>query len=140
MPYQDGSLPVAQKVTVSLVDDLDGSTASGTVPFALDGRSYDIDLSDEHAEALRTAFAPYIAAARKPGGRRSPSTSSTAARRQDNAEIRKWANENGHNLSDRGRIPASVVDAYENRNVTQATEKSKSKKPKVATDPFATAS
>ncbi|HEY2203102.1 MAG TPA: Lsr2 family protein [Pseudonocardia sp.] len=140
---------MAQKVTVSLVDDLDGSQASGTVEFALDGRSYAIDLSDENAQVLRGALAPYVEVARKSGGRGRGATGGTATpsnRRQDTAEIRTWAQENGHEVSDRGRIPAAVVDAYEARNnVTQVAEKprSTSKKkaaPKVTTDPFATAS
>ncbi|WP_345713818.1 Lsr2 family protein, partial [Kineococcus glutinatus] len=60
---------MAQKVQVLLVDDVDGGEAAETVSFALDGVSYEIDLSDEHAGALRDAFAPWIGHARRVGGR-----------------------------------------------------------------------
>jgi hypothetical protein len=137
-------IPVAQKVIVSLVDDLDGSTASTTVEFALDGRSYEIDLSDQNADGLRKAFAQYVESARKAGGgRRSASPAPSASRRQDTAAIRTWAQENGHTVSDRGRIPTAVIEAYENRNVASATEepkaKSKKAKAKGATGPAAAA-
>jgi len=48
---------MAQKVDVRFVDDLDGSEASGTVSFALDGRAYEIDLSEENAAKLRDSLA-----------------------------------------------------------------------------------
>jgi len=62
---------VAQQVNVMLVDDIDGSAASETVAFALDGRQYQIDLSEKHAQDLRAAVAAFVAAARRGGGRRS---------------------------------------------------------------------
>ena len=54
---------MAQKVDVKYVDDLDGSDASGTVAFALDGKSYEIDLSDDNAARLRDSLASFVAAA-----------------------------------------------------------------------------
>src|ERR687890_2480042 len=62
---------MAQQRTVRFVDDLDGSEASGTVDFGLDGRRYEIDLSDDNAATLRDALAPFVGAARKSGGRES---------------------------------------------------------------------
>jgi hypothetical protein len=136
---------VAKQVIYSLVDDLDGGTASSTVEFALDGRSYEIDLSDQNADGLRKAFAQYVESGRKAGGgRRSASPAPSASRRQDTAAIRTWAQENGHTVSDRGRIPGAVTEAYENRNVASATEEPKAKakktKGKTATEPAAAAS
>ena len=60
---------MAQQTTVRFIDDLDGSDASGTFDFAIDGRQYQIDLSDENAAKLRDTLAPYVGAARKAGGR-----------------------------------------------------------------------
>jgi len=57
---------MAQKVIVSLVDDLDGKKADETVDFTLDGTSYQIDLSSKNATKLRGAFTSYIEAARRP--------------------------------------------------------------------------
>ena len=59
---------MAQKIQTLFIDDIDGSEAEGTVRFALDGAEYEIDLSAEHAQALRDALAPFVAAARRAGG------------------------------------------------------------------------
>jgi len=115
---------MAQKVTVSLVDDLDGSTAEETIEFGLDGSSYEIDLSVPNASKLRDMLADYVTNARKAGGRRKASAparrSSGGGRasvdREQNAAIREWARKNGYNVSDRGRIPAEVLDAYHKGN------------------------
>ena len=115
---------MAQKVDVRFIDDLDGSEAAGTVSFALDGRSYEIDLSDANAARLRDALASYVAVARRSGGssgrrgRSAPRDATdvpapTRPSREATAAIRTWARENGHEVSERGRIPNSVVQAYE---------------------------
>ncbi len=113
---------MAQKVTVTLVDDLDGGTAEETVEFGIDGVAYEIDLSSGNAGKLRGSLADYVTNARKAGGRRkvagparrvSGSGSGRASvDREQNAAIREWARKNGYNVSDRGRIPAEVLDAY----------------------------
>jgi nucleoid-associated protein Lsr2 len=115
---------VAQKVTVSLIDDLDGDKADETVEFGVDGKSYEIDLSSSNADKLRDALASYVAAARRPGGRRRSgggAAASAAARRpsvdrEQNQAIRDWARKRGMKVSDRGRIPADVLEAYHQEN------------------------
>ena len=116
---------MAQKVTVSLIDDLDGDKADETVEFGLDGKSYEIDLSTGNAGKLRDALASYVSAARRPGGRRrsgggGPAASATARRpsvdREQNQAIRDWARKRGMKVSDRGRIPADVLEAYHQEN------------------------
>jgi hypothetical protein len=116
---------MAQQVNVKFVDDLDGSDAAGTVSFGLDGKIYEIDLSDDNAAKLRDSLAAFVGAARKSGGsavtgsRRSQKmTASSAPRpqslnRDQTAAIRAWARQNGHQVSDRGRISKTVVDAFE---------------------------
>lgn len=114
---------MAQKVLVSLVDDLDGSEADETVEFGLDGISYQIDLSTDNAGELRDALAQYIEHARRSGGRKrsaarvaaGPSRPATVDREQNQA-IRAWARKSGFNVSDRGRIPTEVVEAYHKKN------------------------
>jgi hypothetical protein len=110
---------MAQKVTVTLVDDIDGSEAEETVEFGLDGATYQIDLSTDNAEALRDALADYVEHARRSGGRkrqvgrpagRAPRTAS--ADREQNQAIREWARKQGFKVSDRGRIPSEVVEAF----------------------------
>jgi nucleoid-associated protein Lsr2 len=113
---------MAQKVQVLLVDDLDGGEASETVSFALDGSNYEIDLSGKNATELRDAFAKYVGAARKAGrsasssGSRSSSRrssgSSTSMDRDQAAAIRSWAKKQGLKVSDRGRIPATIIEQY----------------------------
>jgi len=105
---------MAQKVEVKLIDDLDGSEATQTVLFALDGKTYEIDLNDGHAAELRDALAPYLGAARKVSGARGGVRRIGSAKpAEDSGTIREWARQNGYEVSDRGRVPASVREAYE---------------------------
>ncbi len=115
---------VAQKTLVQLVDYLDGSEAQESVSFALDGTSYEIDLSEQHAAELRDALAPFVGAARKAGGnagsgrrgggrRGSGGGSSSSSDRDRTAQIRAWAREQGMEVNERGRIPNRIVQAYE---------------------------
>ena len=108
---------MAQRVNVVLVDDLDGTDASETVNFALDGVDYEIDLSDEHASELRNALSLYVGHGRRTGGRRKSAkrTSATPSSSGDGAsaaDIRAWARENGWDVPERGRVSAEVREAY----------------------------
>ncbi|XHM66163.1 Lsr2 family protein [Streptomyces nigra] len=106
---------MAQQIVTQLIDDLDGSEASETIVFGLDGRTYEIDLTDKNAAKLRKALAPYVDKGRKMsqtrGGRRGGATQS-AASSGDTALIRAWAKENGYEVNDRGRVPAEIKEAY----------------------------
>ena len=116
---------MAQQMTVSYLDDIDGGKAAETVTFGLDGAQYEIDLNAKNAKTLRRAVAEFVEAGRKvkpvssTAGRavsRSPRGSSTAKRsavsRGDSGLIRAWAAENGIDVSERGRISASVREQY----------------------------
>jgi hypothetical protein len=121
---------MATRTVVTLVDDVDGSVAEESVSFGLDGVEYEIDLSTEHAEALRGVLEPYTAAARRTGGRRGSRASSrpaatgssgsaggdgggAARSRSTNAQIRAWAADHGVTLAERGRLPGRVIEAFE---------------------------
>ncbi|MCQ4080988.1 Lsr2 family protein [Streptomyces sp. RB6PN25] len=111
---------MAQKVQVLLVDDITGGEADETVTFALDGATYEIDLTTENADKLRGLLADYVEAGRRTGGRSSRgrgrasrSAAGSAAAGQDTAKIRAWAKENGYEVNDRGRVPATIREAYE---------------------------
>ena len=120
---------MARQTIELLIDDLDGSRLGegegDTVTFALQGSEYSIDLSSQHIDELNEALAKYVAAAQKIGGRRT--SASTAASRSNNgsakagsaksdkadlAAVRAWARDNGHEVSDRGRVSQKVLDAY----------------------------
>jgi hypothetical protein len=112
---------MARRIVHQLVDDLDGTVLEvgegETVLFSLDGTAYEIDLTDGNAAALRASLAPYLAAARSISSSR-PSSSGGGARRrrtgqQDFSAVRAWAKSNGYKVSERGRVPASVLEAYE---------------------------
>jgi hypothetical protein len=110
---------MAQKVTTHLVDDLNGETIDDgkgqTVSFSFDGNQYEIDLTDDNVDALRDAFSDYIAAARKISARQARTSGGSMAKRGNSEElskIREWANANGHEVSNRGRISQAVRDAY----------------------------
>src|SRR5689334_17409203 len=115
---------MAQKVLVEMLDDIDGTPAAHTVPFSLDGVTYEIDLSDDNAAALRDELARYIAAGRRTGGRKvrvatgQSTTSSTD--RERNQQIRAWANANGYEVSERGRLSSEVISAYEAAQAAEA--------------------
>jgi hypothetical protein len=105
---------MAQKVQVLLVDDLDGGEASETVSFSLDGTAYLIDLSSDNAGKLRKEFAQYIDHARRDGaGGRRRGRARTGPGRERSAEIRAWAKDRGRKVSERGRIPATIIAEYE---------------------------
>ncbi|MGQ0779232.1 MAG: histone-like nucleoid-structuring protein Lsr2 [Pseudonocardiales bacterium] len=116
---------MAQKTVVTMVDDLTGEEAEdiGTVEFALDGVSYELDLSDENATKLRNALAQYTGAGRRTGGRRragrvssragTSSSMTSSYNRETLKSIRGWAKQNGHNVSDRGRLSGEVLEAWE---------------------------
>lgn len=123
---------MAQKTIVTLVDDLTGEEAEdiSTVEFALDGVSYEIDLDEKNGARLRDALADYVAAARRTGGRRSSgrrrsagagsgtprATSPGGYDRETSKQIRAWAKGQGYEVSDRGRVPNNVVEAWEAQN------------------------
>jgi hypothetical protein len=102
---------VAQKIQTLFIDDLDGSPADGTIRFALDGTSYEIDLSTQHAQALRAALSPYADAARpEPGTRRpAPPRRKPGAGSPDSTQVRDWARTQGIDVKTRGRIPAGLI-------------------------------
>jgi len=120
---------VAQKVQVMLVCDLHEDEVEGveTVAFGLDGASYEIDACEEHASEIRDAMASFVGAARR-AGRPSPTTGPKRASRSPKSapasaaggggkehvqEVREWARQNGHTVSERGRLSGAVVAAYE---------------------------
>lgn len=107
---------MAQRVNITLVDDIDGSDATETVTFGLDGTTYEIDLNDANAAALRDAMSGYVGHARKVAGgrraRRAPSASSSTSS-SNTKDVREWARANGYEVSDRGRISADVQQAYD---------------------------
>jgi len=109
---------MSQKLNVLLVDDLDGSYASETVPFSLDGHHYEIDLNSEHAHELRDQLGRYAKAARtvtKPASRPAQARRTPEADPR-NKEIRDWAMQRGLYVSSRGRIPTALRTRYEAEN------------------------
>ncbi|MFJ9729646.1 Lsr2 family protein [Streptomyces sp. NPDC101209] len=105
---------MAQKIITQVLDDLDGSEASETIVFGLDGKTYEIDLNDKNAAKLRKAFAPYVEKGRKVNqprvGRRG--TAGRDAADGDPTLIRMWAKENGYEVNERGRVPKDIKEAY----------------------------
>jgi hypothetical protein len=110
---------MAQKVNIVLVDDLDGSEADETVTFGLDGTTYEIDLTEANARALREALSGYVGHARKVTGgarrgRKSSGSSGAGSTSGSNTrDVREWAKGQGMDVSERGRISADVQQAYD---------------------------
>lgn len=119
---------MSKHTIITFVDDLDGSDAAETITFSLDGKAYEIDLSEEHATALRENLADYIEHARKAGGKKGGGgggkkakatlelvqgdETSPGAGREQAAAVRDWARRNGHTVNDRGRIAKPVLEAF----------------------------
>ena len=104
---------MAPRVTVELEDDLDGGPADETLRFGLDGTEYEIDLRKTNASKFRRQIAPYLDHARKAGRGQRRRPARTPSGRERSGDIRAWAKGQGISVSERGRIPASVVERYE---------------------------
>ncbi len=107
---------MAQQTTVTLTDDLDGGKAAETVSFGLDGRIYEIDLSKKNAAALRKALGEFTASARQVRSGRPVVRTAQPSGKVDARAIREWAQENGYKVSARGRVPADVVERFQEAN------------------------
>ena len=113
---------MSQKTIVQLFDDLDGTSTEDiqTISFVLDGVEYEINLSEDNASKLRDSLTAFIESARRTGGRMkrgaaaaTPPTTGSGRSREQTQAIREWARNNGHDVSERGRIPAAVIEAFE---------------------------
>ena len=103
---------MAKRTITQLIDDLDGSPATETVSFAVDGVNYEIDLGDANAAKLRDDFAVWTAHATRVGGRKRTGVTPGASNKEDLDAIRTWARDNGFKVADRGRISSEVKEAY----------------------------
>lgn len=104
---------MVQKQIVELIDDVTGEPAQETVGFGLDGVVYEIDLTTASAAELRSSLNPWVSAGRRVGGTRKSASGIAPGRRAELAKIRDWARSNGYQVSDRGRVAADIVDAYD---------------------------
>ncbi|GAA2604287.1 Lsr2 family protein [Streptomyces axinellae] len=101
---------MAQRVVVTLSDDIDGGEAAETVTFGLDGRSYEIDLTTDNAKRLRTELAPFVEAGRKRA--KSGKTYHRTPVPPDPRAVRAWAESNGFEVPAKGRIPKKIYEAF----------------------------
>lgn len=116
---------MAQKIMVSLVDDIDGGEAAETVTFAVDGVQYEMDLSTKNGEKFRKAITPFVDKARRVGRAKDSRTATATAHRSRSAasnggggkldltKVRAWARENGYQVSERGRVSGEIQKAYQ---------------------------
>jgi hypothetical protein len=112
---------MAQKVIREFVDDIDGSPAERTFTFTVDGTHYEIDLSSENIKEFNDAIAGFVESARKvkAGGnghrtrKVSSAISGSGRSREQTQAVREWARRQGHSINDRGRIPASIQQAFD---------------------------
>ena len=107
---------MAQKTIVKLVDDLDNEELRGdgqTVRFAFQKHEYEIDLSEQNVQKLQEALAPFMAAGRRVTNRTAAADKTDGSQSQ---AIRQWAREQGMKVSDRGRVPKEVQEAYRKAN------------------------
>ncbi|MGW8955703.1 histone-like nucleoid-structuring protein Lsr2 [Streptomyces sp. NPDC055709] len=106
---------MAQKVITVYMDDLTGEESEDvqTHVFALNGVTYEVDLASSSYDELADALAPFIKAGRKTGRVKSTRGTRKAPSNGPAPEaVRAWARANGYEVNDRGRVPAAIVDAY----------------------------
>lgn len=108
---------MAARTVVTLIDDLDGHDVGPdgrSIAFSFDGIDYQIDLGMKNATRFEKAIGPFVDAATRVGGRkgRSKSSARRPAGDTDTQAIREWARENGYEVSDRGRISRTVLQAW----------------------------
>lgn len=109
---------MATKHISQITDDLDGTVLEQgegkQITFSIEGRAYEIDLSDSNADKFYKALTPYVDAARtvSSGGSARGNRTARAKSDLDLGAVREWARANGHTVSDRGRVPVTVIDAY----------------------------
>jgi hypothetical protein len=104
---------MASKTTIVLEDDLEGGPADETLRFSLGGKDYEIDLNTKNATLFRRQLAAFVDHARPAGAAQSRRPTRTASSRKRSAAIRAWAKQQGIDISDRGRIPANVIEQYQ---------------------------
>jgi len=120
---------MAKQTIVTVLCDIpehpEAEEADRTIVFEVDGAAYEIDVCEKHGHQFELAVTPYTAAGRKAVTHRvsqAPAHTSakrTAAHRDNTKEIRSWAHKKHREtgdlrfqVSDRGRIPATIVEAY----------------------------
>lgn len=106
---------MAQLFQMRYIDDIDGidlGTEANTLFFGFEGKEYSIDLSDENADTFRQIMVPYIEAGHRVTGNKTKTARTAKTPSRSTKAIREWARANGHDVSDRGRIPADVMQAY----------------------------
>ena len=107
---------MATRHITQIVDDLDGSILregeAKRLSFSVDGRAYELDLSADNYQKFADAVAPYVDGARRTGAQASTPRPRAGAAALDLTAVRAWARKNGHSVSDRGRVPGSVIDEY----------------------------
>lgn len=111
---------MAERIVRQLIDDIDGTEipdgGGERVEFSLRGVEYQIDLSATNVAKLDKVLKPYLDAAmrlRGARGRRAKGAGRGVASREQLAAIRDWARKNGYEVSDRGRIKAEIMEAFE---------------------------
>jgi hypothetical protein len=111
---------MARKTLIQLTDDIDGTPiADGegrTITFSLNDTTYEIDLSDAHLAELHEALTPYTTAGRRTGRKSNGAAGATKTDKAELMKIREWARQNGHEVSDRGRVSSTIRDAYDAAN------------------------
>lgn len=103
---------MARTTVIVIEDDIDGGPATEQLTFSLDGSEYAIDLNESNARQLRDLLDPYVAAGRRTGGRHRRLSPSPMRAPEELQKIREWARSNGQSVSDRGRVPSSILEAY----------------------------
>ncbi len=116
---------MAKRVIETLTSDLSGvdipdDSAGGTVEFAVSGSQYAIDLTEDELSTFNEILAPYVGSAQRLSRRGAAISKTTVSAsgegrrtKEQLTAIRKWAKQNGHEVSERGRVARPILDAFD---------------------------
>ena len=107
---------MAQQVTITLTDDLNGAKADETLRFGVEGVEYEIDLTTANAAKFRSAVATYVEKSRRVGRSTGKAGKRTTVG-PDAKVVRAWAESKKIDIPARGRIPSNILEQYAKENV-----------------------
>ncbi|MCJ0875670.1 Lsr2 family protein [Streptomyces sp. AP-93] len=93
--------------------DLSGKPDAATATFGLGDTWYEVDLTAEERKKLEEALKPYLKVSRKAGRAATKKRVVPETTPEERDKIREWAKKKGFDFADRGRIPKTVMKAYD---------------------------
>ncbi|QNN99382.1 Lsr2-like DNA bridging protein [Gordonia Phage Sephiroth] len=122
---------MSRKEVLEITDDYDGKLINpdeewSPVPFVVNGTAYQLDLRAANQDRFYKDMDKWINKATKVGrapkvGGSKPAKPASDTSGHNLTAIREWANNNGYTVSEKGRIPKHIMEAYEANEAANAS-------------------